>query len=462
MDMPMLNRQEIAFLFFNALLLLLTDSTTRYRLRVILFALFGAGVVFSHYSTTYALLLIFMAACFIRYVFERPGMHRFAAWFFRILRRPTPGFIGREVRHRLVIVPMVVGLATVAFLWNVQITHTSGGLVGTLVNAAKSIGGNLQKDRSSDTRVSLFGGRAPDPAEILADYKAEQEQARTAADPAALYPAGSYNAAAVQVSPDAPQPLTPLGKAVSATGLDVYALNYWARQSFAKVLQVLVLIGLWLLFFSKRLKLHPSAEYIAASMSSLLFLTILLFVPVLSIEYGLLRAFQQVLIVLALPVAIGSLVVATFVTKRHPIGLTFVIAILFFLTSTGVFAELTGGYVAPLHLRNAGIYYDSYYIRQGEKNAIEWVAGVRGGVLVQGDRIAANRIELFGHFTPDKDLYPGLVRRDAFVYLGAANIQKGKGFASYEGEDVQYTYPLRFLEDNKDLLYSNQQARIYK
>ncbi|WP_181641900.1 hypothetical protein, partial [Nocardioides massiliensis] len=56
-DMPYLVRQEIAFLFVVLLLLVATDRGAPVRMRRVLAVVFGVGVIVSHYSTTYLLLL---------------------------------------------------------------------------------------------------------------------------------------------------------------------------------------------------------------------------------------------------------------------------------------------------------------------------------------------------------------------------------------------------------------------
>ena len=55
-------RQEIAELFFVALLLLLVDKQMRRTPRYFLFGLFGFSLIVSHYATTYIFLFCFVVA----------------------------------------------------------------------------------------------------------------------------------------------------------------------------------------------------------------------------------------------------------------------------------------------------------------------------------------------------------------------------------------------------------------
>ena len=57
-DMPFLNRQEVAFFFLGTAVLLMTNRAVAVRTRRVGFAVFGIGVVLSHYSTTYVLLAV--------------------------------------------------------------------------------------------------------------------------------------------------------------------------------------------------------------------------------------------------------------------------------------------------------------------------------------------------------------------------------------------------------------------
>ena len=57
-DMPFLVRQEVAFLFFGLMIYVLFEPAFSIRLRRLLFMMMGAGVIISHYSTTYTVLLI--------------------------------------------------------------------------------------------------------------------------------------------------------------------------------------------------------------------------------------------------------------------------------------------------------------------------------------------------------------------------------------------------------------------
>src|SRR2546421_816106 len=57
-DMPMLNRQEIGFIFFGLVLYMMLLSELPLAMRRILFIIFALGVIVSHYSTNFAFLVL--------------------------------------------------------------------------------------------------------------------------------------------------------------------------------------------------------------------------------------------------------------------------------------------------------------------------------------------------------------------------------------------------------------------
>ena len=145
------------------------------------------------------------------------------------------------------------------------------------------------------------------------------------------------------------------------------------------------------------------------------------------------------------------------------------LAMLFFVCSTGLVAAATGGYLAQLHLHNKGLYYDGYYIHRGEVEAIEWLgARIKDSDATLQSGVEADRFAVFKLMTvegikqADSGVYPGVVERDALVYLGYTNIKKGAVYALHNNEGIIYTYPMEFLEDNKGRVYDNGSARIYR
>jgi hypothetical protein len=57
---------------------------------------------------------------------------------------------------------------------------------------------------------------------------------------------------------------------------------------------------------------------------------------------------------------------------------------------------------------------------------------------------------------------PISVQRDSYVFLDSWNLNARQGSEELGGDTVSYRYPLEFLDQNKDLIYSSGGARVYR
>jgi muramoyltetrapeptide carboxypeptidase LdcA involved in peptidoglycan recycling len=81
---------------------------------------------------------------------------------------------------------------------------------------------------------------------------------------------------------------------------------------------------------------------------------------------------------------------------------------------------------------------------------------------VQADRYNFSKVQSLSQVSTFNDIYPSLIRRDAYVFLGYSNVRRSTSTISFAGDLITYHYPLAFLDDNKDLIYSNGGARVYR
>src|SRR6202044_571209 len=106
--------------------------------------------------------------------------------------------------------------------------------------------------------------------------------------------------------PESSLPTTDLGRLVDDTGLKVSVINSLARAGAAKLLQLFVSVGLVTVIFFRRRRSGSSAELTALGCAALAIVALQVVLPVISVNYGVLRAFLQALIVFAPSVAVGS------------------------------------------------------------------------------------------------------------------------------------------------------------
>jgi uncharacterized membrane protein len=466
-DMPFLNRQEIAFLFVGVCIMLATGPAASHRKVRVAIGVFSVGVVFSHYSTAY----VFLGTLAV-------GWAGYGVWRalnqFRIGRQHANGIGDSDSApsniSRAISLANVVLVLVSIILWNGVATHTTGNLISTVSQVADSIRGGTGDTRSGDVSYSLFATNAPTQSEVLSSYAATARAQATAPSTAgAYYPQNEVQRYAAPLVTLPNLPITPLGQVIDKTGLSVSALNSAMRSGAAKLLQIFVAVGLLgAVILRRRRRSRNSGELISLGCAALVITALQVVLPVISVDYGVLRAFLQAMIVFGPFISIGSVLIFRPLGERWGLRLAFATATVFFLSLTGVLPQLLGGYPAQLNLNNSGQYYDIYYPHPQEVSAIQWLgdlAASKGGGNIQSqvetDWYTFSKLQTFTGLIPVSDIYPPLIRRKAYVFLGYPTVTQDQATISDEGDIITYKYPLAFLNSTKNLIYSNKGAMIY-
>ncbi|MCK9875681.1 DUF2206 domain-containing protein [Frankia sp. Ag45/Mut15] len=522
-DMSMLNRQEIAFLFQGGMILLLVHRPGAARHRRALFLALGLGTVLSHYSTTFLMLGQFLLAWVFLVLWRRLG-RRFGeracldagsgwrstlAWArgrlagprgrpvagtggpasaaagggvepatVRLSRidhgAPTAAAVsGRGWRRvfsgwedsRILTLSAVVLLAVLTVFWTGPATHTANNMTEVVRQAAQSLVHGGDSERSSDTRSSIVSGGAVDP-QVQVDQFARYAYDNRLPN-VTYFPRDVVDRYPLRYAEDEFTPPTTIGRALSSVGLDPQALNGALRGGSAVVLQLLVLLGVIALVLRWPIWMRVSREYAALCAASLIYLCVLVVVPSLSAEYGLLRAFQQSLIVLALPAVLGPMVATGFLRRGPRLVAAAALPVVFLISSTGLLAATTGSYIPQLHLANDGDYYESFYPHDADVSALKWMArqeALANGTPPPAPGSSAETLAVLGQFQlPAKNrAAPALVPVNGYIYLDYANLAKARAIGMLDSTAVRYRYPIAFLDSNKNLVYDAGEAAVYR
>jgi uncharacterized membrane protein len=473
-DMPFLNRQEIAFLFVAACVLVATDPATLPRDNRFIFGTFSLGVIISHYSTAYVFLgTVAIGWCcyklwYVTVKFRTAARERNAA---REPRRPRNQFNPRRMSPAISLLNVIVVLGGI-FLWYGVATHTVSGLSQTITQAVDSLRGGTGT-KASDVAYSLFSSATPSLSQDLAQYNtstlAETSAYRQAGD---YYPESLIKQYPIKLTEDPNLPITGLGHVVDDTGLNVAGLNSAIRAWAAKLLQILVAIGLIKAILSRRGRTRSFVELIALGAGALVIVVLQVVLPVISVNYGVERAFLQALIVVSPFVAIGSSVIFGWLGRlgeKWVLCASSFIALVFYLSLSGVLPQVLGGYPAQLHLDNSGQYYDLYYLHPQEISAMGWLESRLPSSVaanVQSEVVTARyTFKSFSQFTGvnvNNDIYPTLLRKNSYVFLGYSTVSGGQVSLYYNGDLITYQYPKDLLNSQKDLIYSSNGAEIYR
>ena len=461
-DMTFLGRQEVAFLLLGCAMVVLTDPGRSLRSRRTVFLVFMVGIVLSHYSTGYVVVATMgmgVAADLLGRVVSLPGRRR--------TRRRSRSDQGTSfVTWWMVALP-----AALALVWAGPVTHTGGQLQSTVASAVQNVlhFGHDQSG-SSDTSYSLFGGTKVSPDVRMGQYRTEtvQETAdkRAAGDYLPLTTVDPYRTPVVT---QANLPLTSVGRAVQRLGLNVVTANGLLRQGAALLLQLLLLVGLLVTVRSRNRAFRPTRDQVTLSIGALGMLALITLLPQLSVDYSVLRAFQQGLLVFA-PFVAGGMLWALHWAGRRTVPLACALVAGLLLDLTGVVPQALGGYPAQLQLNNSGQYYDLYYSNASERVAASWLMeqiDAAGGTnrpdaVVQAESFTFNRLQTVLTGPVVGNIYPTVVGTNTYVFLGATTVRSDQVSISYRGDRITYAYPVGLLDSSKNEIYSSEGAAIYK
>jgi uncharacterized membrane protein len=461
-DMPFLNRQEIAFLFVCAALLAATNDVWSLRRRRLTFVVASLGVELSHYSTMYFFLGILLAAS---------AAHLASGLTPRRWRRPVlepgAGPAPWGAMARTIGIGPVFVVVVMAFAWGELATQTAGAVLADAQSAISGLAGSGDA-RAGDVSYSLLAGKTASPQTALNDYRRETFRERAGSPPATYAPVSVVARYPTPVASQPSLPLTAAGRLVADSGVPVAGLNSAVREAAAKGEQVFVAIGLIALGAMPGLRRQVSREFFCLCVGSIAMVAVITILPNLSVDYGVLRAFQEALILMAPVLVAGSLAVFSPLGPVWALRAAAAVCLGVFVSTSGLLPQLLGGYPAQLGLNNSGQYYDVYYMHPQEVAAVNWLAG-EPGVLPDGVQAEDFTDRFMFSAPPDltgsqaiTDIYPTLLRRSSWVILGYSNVRTGLATTDYDGDLLTYVYPIGILRRTKNLVYSNDGAEIYK
>jgi uncharacterized membrane protein len=460
-DMPMLNRQEIGFLFFGLALYMLLLSDLPLVTRRILFVLFALGVIISHYSTNFVLLLLVIFVYISAHIISWPLTKN----LFAFVVAKSPIRLQNTFPQKVFLtLPLILLLFAMTYFWNTLYTHSSSHTGSVIVQVISSIFVKSNaNDKSGDLAYSLFPHYTNDPQTQLQTYIAGvKESAQSGISEKSIasefysksitdnYP--SYLVPQEQIAP------TLFGAWLTSLSIPVFAIQAELRSASASFMQIFVIVGLIAIVFTKNKK-QLDLNYLLLCFGSLLLLAVITVLPALSAEYGVLRMFQQLLFLLSLPIVLGVCSLFFFAKEQKRILFTGIVAIFFFLNLTGFLSHLTGEYYPQMTLDNAGLYYRAYYVHTSDVLAMTWLSRNNANHdPVEADLSGANKLFNYGDTNILREIFPAVVRKNAYVYLEVStNVE-----VSIDKNTLIYNSSKPFLDDHKNLIYSNGKDHIYK
>lgn len=462
-DMPYLVRQEVAFFFLALVLLAATEPEGKPRGLRRLVGVFGVGVVLSHYSTTYLLVLALVVGLLLHPVL-------------RLWGRKHQADAGVDRRPLVLLSPVTVAfLAIASVLWVGPITHTGDHAADVARDTVATILG--QRDGgpgSSDVNYSIFSRHDPGPRSRLNHFVDDTLDLRKQA-PASILLVKDLGPEELKppIVSASTMPLTPAGRAVEAVGVPAEQVTNIARLGCAALMQLFLMIGVCRLLVRGRRGTHRkleatlSPELTCVVLGTMAALGLVVVVPSLSVEYGVLRAFQQSLLVVAPVMAAGMWTLLKLFGRRAAM-LAVVVPVGVLLVLSGVLPTLLGGHQARLALANSGLYYDRYIAADSDVTSMSWLTTAKDDEGPEPKVIASRNYVLpavtAGLSPADvvDRIYPTLLTKGSYVFVDSRMAQTRKSTIFYSGDRITYRYPMGDLDRLLDLVYSSGKSRVYR
>jgi uncharacterized membrane protein len=355
-------------------------------------------------------------------------------------------------------------------MWGGLATGTAGVAVSDATASITGFFGNTGGAQAGAVSYGLVHGQVTSPESVLQDFRNITLKQSAQRSSQSVYESASVAAKyPTPVANEPSLPVTAVGRFISSLGLPMSVLNSTIREVAAKGEQAFVLIGLICFLSFKYYRRRIGREFFSLCVGGILLVALLTVLPDLSVDYGILRAFQEALILIAPVLVVGSLALFRFLGQRWGLVAAGVVCIGLLSSTTGLLPQVLGGYPAQLSLNNSGQYYEMYYTQPQEVSAIDWLSyepdTLPTNVQAENytDRFTFTTFNAVSGQQVLSDIYPTVVRKSSWVILGYIAVTKGIATTTATtGPLVTYEYPIAFLKATKNLVFNDGGSEVYK
>jgi uncharacterized membrane protein len=428
--MPELARQEVALVFFAAMLAALLESGLRRSRECTLAALFAVGMVVSHYSSTYLAIPLIVIACIARLVVGR--------------RRGIPVVSASWLAAACV---LIGGSA----LWYGPITHSTSN-VSMFFTTINSQGLGLLPKHGGLLDSYLKGNNVNTPSLARFQHLAIQQYHKSASYIRPLAAARQARYALQPAAASVPPHRVPALSSLVSLFVTV----------FNELLLLLIILGTFAMSLRRRWS-PVVAEIGVLGFGALAFLLFIRFSATAAAEYNQTRALAQSLLILALPAAFIAERLAGVISQRlrrlvWP-ALALALALMFAQQSGAVAVVLGGG--TSLNLSSGGEDYQRYYETPAELAGAQYAQKAAYRSILYADRYGQLRIFAVSGRAVLTSVTPRTLDRYAWVYGTRTNVQLGSARAQVYNSYGIYRWPAGFLNRYYETVYDNGDSKVY-
>ncbi len=419
---PNYTRMEISLFFFGLVIMSIVDKSLNNIGRKTLFLLFGIVMILSHYSTSYIALSLILFSYIFSLIFRKIKSKSYRS------------------KYPVSLLSLMI-LFIFMFLWYSQFTGISSGISDFVTKSIHTQYNLFNADVHAEN-IPLFGSE--DTANLINKYLQFAGKGLQNTSSYSLYYVGA------NIFPN--------------TNNSIFTIisKFHLVSILFLGISILIGLGLYLYNFIRNSNFYP--EMFVMGLSSLVMLVLVVLLPFASLDYGMDRLYQQVLVILSLGGVLGGIRVFRRLPQRYqslPLTCFLIFSLLFYI---GYFYEIVGGPDRTIQLDNQGDYYERYYLHAAELESMFWLEShYKGQDKISLDRYSQQKFSTVPALNNlSYTLIPFLMPKNSYVYLSSTNIYSQRAFGTYNNKVISYNTPTDFLEDTKDLIYNNARSEIYK
>jgi uncharacterized membrane protein len=431
-QLPAIARQEAALLEFGALLAVMADRELHPATRRALIAVFGTGVVVSHYSTAYVTIALL-------------GIGLIAGLVLAVLRR------GVRLLPMVGYAFVVVGVA--AAVWYGPVTRSYGN-AGNAVQSIAADGLQVLPGASGKGPLDawLRGNTA---SQVPAATYQREVAAHYAKDRAYVVPLaqGAEPRYALRADPVPTAGNPSVRRALGLTSLVIQQL-------------VNVLAAAGALTLALRRRSSPTARMLGAlGVAALAILAVARVSGTIAASYNLERLDVQMLAVTGIGLAfLADRLAARRLVGRLLVGLFAVGLLVAVGVGSGLAATLSGT-GATSNLSRTGEDAERFAIAPGERASAQWLGrSAPAGAQIYADRYGQLRLFAFAHRGTSflTAVTPRTLDQHAWVYVSRTNWVDGRARDAVGQDLATFAFPRGYLDAFYNRPYVSQQGAVYE
>jgi len=441
LSMPGHIRQEIAFLFMALIFLILFNKKLKGAYKNLLIILFGVTLIVSHYSTGYVFLALFLSTIL-------------SIFLISIIFKKNKLFV-KEIKK--ITFSLVLLFLVFSFLWYSQITPTSNNLVEFTSNSLDNFNDLFKEDSQIEGKSFL------DQFKIKPSQKDRnlmlQKEIDLIKNKTNFKDTYSLEHSEKFKNRFMPQKTIPTKLPIIFSNIFYIFLGIIKKLGY-----VFIFIGLIYSLISSKIKNNSNLFLISLiGLIFFSFIVLITLIPFGSISYGVLRLYQQGLILFSVFAIVGTDLIFKKIKKNIRFILISLFLIIYFFSFAGFFNQIVGGNLAFPNLNNFGGIYDAQYISNTETSSIKWLSNEKITQKIYAGRHYKNPFESFGQLSyPDGNIFPQTLVKNSYVYSGNLEVFNEISFSYIQGELVGFNFPTKFLNNNKNKIYANSGSEVFK